>query len=128
MVIHTWIYNIERLQIAYHLSPIANQTKNSAAAVGPGAARRGAWGARTALGHRRRRRRGAWGPPPWGLGGGKCYQRSIWQINRENENERKLEKPRFDLRFTMHLHFLPKIKDDPRVDTHILVQGFGRNQ
>ena len=39
----------------------------AAADVGPGAARGEAWAARTALGHRRRRR-GARGRPPRGLG------------------------------------------------------------
>ena len=34
----------------------ARTVRATAAAVGLGAARRGAWGARTALGHRRRRR------------------------------------------------------------------------
>ena len=49
----------------------ARTVRVTAAAVGPGAARRGAWGARTALGHRRRCR-GARG----GSGGVlKCYQR-----------------------------------------------------
>ena len=44
----------------------ARTVRATAAAVGPGAARRGAWGARTALGHRRRRHgaRGGWGKLP----------------------------------------------------------------
>ena len=50
----------------------------TAAAVGPGAARRGAWDARTALGHHRRRRRAARGrrgdAGTEGGGGIKCYQ------------------------------------------------------
>ena len=62
----------------------------TAASVGPGAARRGAWGALTALGHGRRR----CGPGGWG---GECYQRQIRQVHRENENERTPQKPRFDL-------------------------------
>ena len=78
-----------------------------------GAARRGAWGARTALGHR--------AAATLGPGGEECYQRCISQINRENGNERKLGKPWFDLWFAMILRFLPKVKDDPRVDAHILV-------
>ena len=48
--------------LKYGLLPIAANDHSAiarrgstAAAVGPGAARRGAWGARTALGHRRRR-------------------------------------------------------------------------
>ena len=47
----------------------ARTVRATAAAVGPGAARQGAWVARTALGHRRRRR-GAREPPPRGPGGG----------------------------------------------------------
>ena len=35
--------------------------------------------------------------------GGKCYPRWIWQINREIENERKPQNPRFDLLFTIFL-------------------------
>ena len=59
----------------------ARTVRATAAAVGPGAARRGAWGARTvrataaAVGPGAVR--GAWGGAwPWGGGGGlKCYQR-----------------------------------------------------
>ena len=40
--------------------------------------------------------------------GGKCYPRWILQINREIENERKPQNPRFDLCFTMCFHIFTK--------------------
>ena len=87
----------------------------TAVAVGPGAALRGAWGARTALGHRRRRRGARW------KGGGNVTNDEFGKYTKKTKlwENSKNQDPTCDLpRFVT---LLEKVEDDPRVDTHILV-------
>ena len=59
----------------------ARTVRATAAAVGPGAARRGAWGACTALGQRRRRRRGARGREEGGGEGERGRYIGLYALN-----------------------------------------------
>ena len=71
---------------------------------------------------------GNWGGEEGRGEGGKLCSSINYPNTKRNGFERKPPKPKFDWCFTILFHSFTKNNKHPRVDMHILVQGFSQKQ